>query len=280
MKNILWFFLLFFLMVPVFSTEIKETVAIPAFSGADTETAKMLSDLFGTRLAARSMFRVLTRTNIDAVLNETKWQMSGYTSDEDAVSLGKQLNAKYIVVGRLTVLGSLHVLYVQLIDVESAEIISGAERKFRSMEESYDQVEDLVGLMVAQITGNTWVTSDVKNFDRDKMLAQYRFDRRFQIASRITWITSGTVCVLSGAVLTRGGKATNAELMEHPLFFIPVVSASVGVGAFISDVIFSLRVNKDKKVLDSAGIQYAFVPDLRFDSKGQINPAIYARLSW
>lgn len=72
------------------------------FGGAATETARVISALFGTRLVARNLFRGLTRTNIDELAAETEYQMSGNTSDEDAVSLGKQLNAKYVIAGTVS----------------------------------------------------------------------------------------------------------------------------------------------------------------------------------
>jgi TolB-like protein len=238
----------------------KDTVAVPMFGGADTETARVIADLFGTKLVARNLFRVLTRTNIDAIAAETKYQLSGNTSDEDAVSLGKQLNAKYVVAGNLTTLGSLKVLYVQLLNVETGEIISGSEKKFAKIEEAYDYVEDLVGIMVAKLTGESYVTTDDKKFDKDKLLGEYRFNRTVMIASRVTWIAALAGVAVGGMILTDRGTRPTSEYLQDPLFAIPAACTIVAVGAGVSDVIFSLKTAASRKELDQRGIKYAFVP--------------------
>ncbi len=253
----------FMLTFALYAADVKETVAVPLFQGTDVETSKVISDLFGTKLVARNLFRVLTRTNIEELTKETNYQMSGNTSDDSAVSLGKQLNAKYIVAGNLTSLGNLKVLYVQLINVETGEIISGSEKKFTQIEEAYDYVEDLVGIMVSKLTGETYVTTDDKKFDKDKLLAQYKFSRNMMIGSRITWIAALGVTVVGGMILTDRGTRPPSEYLKDPLFSVPAASTMVMAGAFVSDVVFTMRTSTIKKELEVRGIKYAFVPGIQ-----------------
>lgn len=277
-----WIFLSLALMSCLcWAEQVKETVAVPLFSGSDTETSKVISDLFGTKLVATNMFRVLTRTNIDAITTETDYQMSGSTSDENAISLGKQLNATYVIAGNLTTLGTLTILYVQLINVETGEIISGSEKKFTQIEDAYDYVEDLVGIMVSKLNGKTYITTDDKKFDKNKMLGQYRFSRNMMIGSRVTWISAACVTAVSGMILTDRGTVSPSVYMKDPLFAIPATSAMVMGGAFVSDVIFSLRTQSIKKELDRVGIKYAFLPGFQLTGRDAVcSPAVVVTLSY
>ena len=45
----------FLALVNAQTNQTLETVAIPMFSGSDTDTARVLSDLFGTRLVNRNV---------------------------------------------------------------------------------------------------------------------------------------------------------------------------------------------------------------------------------
>jgi len=273
--------LLFFFMLAsfAFAAETKETVAVPMFAGTDTETSKVISDLFGTKLVARNVFRVLTRTNIETLTKETDYQMSGNTSDDDAVSLGKQLNAKYVVAGSLTTLGTLKVLYVQLINVETGEIISGSEKKFTQIEEAYDYVEDLVGIMVSKLTGENYVTTDDKKFDKDKLLSQYSFSKKMMIGSRITWITALGVTAVSGMILTDRGTKSPSEYLKDPLFALPAASSMIMAGAFVSDLAFTARTGKLKKELESRGIKYALLPGIWY-TDDSFAPSLVVNLSY
>lgn len=266
--------------------EPKETVAVPMFGGTDTETCKVISDLFSTKLASKGLFRVLTRTNIDAIAKEADYQLSGNTSDEDAVALGKQLNAKYIVAGQLTTLGTLKVLYVQLLNVETAEVISGSEKKFTEIEEAYDYVDDLVGIMVSKLTGEKYETTDEKKFDRNKLLAQYRFSRNMMIGSRVTWISAIAVAGVSGMILTDRGTRPASEFLSDPLFAVPAASSMIAGAAIVSDIVFTLRTGALKKEMDSRGIKYAIAPalvpvgDASSDAGFRLAPSIKFGLSY
>lgn len=279
MKKLVPLFILFATLA--FAAETKETVAVPMFAGTDTETSKVISDLFGTKLVARNVFRVLTRTNIETLTKETDYQMSGNTSDDDAVSLGKQLNAKYVVAGSLTTLGSLKVLYVQLINVETGEIISGSEKKFTQIEEAYDYVEDLVGIMVSKLTGENYVTTDDKKFDKNKLLSQYSFSKNMMIGSRITWITALGVTAVSGMILTDRGTRPASEYLKDPLFAIPAASTMIMAGAFVSDLVFTARTGTLKNELESRGIKYAFLPGFQLAAgAGSFAPSLVMSLSY
>lgn len=93
-----------------------------------------------TGLSESEQVRLLERTKISAVLDELKLQHSGVTDAATATKVGKLLNAKYIVIGAVTMFGQrveansfilVHnktqicecTVDVRLIEVETGEIL-------------------------------------------------------------------------------------------------------------------------------------------------------------
>lgn len=64
--------------------------------------------------------RVVTRKNMEKIDKELDYQLSGYVSDETALSICKRLGAEVIVFGTLSELENKYNLQVKMLDVESA----------------------------------------------------------------------------------------------------------------------------------------------------------------
>ena len=69
-------------------------------------------------------FTVVDRSNIDAVLTEQNFQMSGYVDDDAFVSIGKFLGATVIVTGNISGTGSQKRIVIKAIDVLTSKILS------------------------------------------------------------------------------------------------------------------------------------------------------------
>jgi curli biogenesis system outer membrane secretion channel CsgG len=69
-------------------------------------------------------FTVADRTDIDAVLREQNFQLSGYVDDDSAVSIGKFLGAAVVVSGSLSGEGARRRLVLKAIGVLTAEILA------------------------------------------------------------------------------------------------------------------------------------------------------------
>ncbi|MDI6640975.1 MAG: CsgG/HfaB family protein, partial [Elusimicrobiota bacterium] len=61
--------------------------------------ASIVSDLLRTELVKIGKFKVLDRANMESILAEQKFQISGCTDQECAVKIGKLLNVQQVVVG-------------------------------------------------------------------------------------------------------------------------------------------------------------------------------------
>jgi len=93
------------------------------------QTAALISDVLRNVLFDFGKYSVIERSSIDKILNEQKFQMTGCTSTECAVEVGKILSVQQTVIGTIGKIGDKFVINVRLVDVESAELIATASEE-------------------------------------------------------------------------------------------------------------------------------------------------------
>jgi curli biogenesis system outer membrane secretion channel CsgG len=71
-------------------------------------------------------FTVVDRKDIDKILTEQNFQMSGYVDDDAFVSIGKFIGANVVITGNITGTGSQKRMVIKAIDVLTSEILSMA----------------------------------------------------------------------------------------------------------------------------------------------------------
>jgi hypothetical protein len=69
-------------------------------------------------------YTVVERSNIEAVLAEHDFQLSGYVDDDAMVSIGKFIGAQVVITGSISGTGSQKRLVIKAIDVLTSEILS------------------------------------------------------------------------------------------------------------------------------------------------------------
>lgn len=109
--------------------DVRQNVAVMEFTakGVSGDEAGMLADMFRSDLVGTRIFKVLDRNNMEKILKEQSFQGSGCTDTSCAVEIGKLLNMKYMIVGTFSKFGSTYVLVVDIIDVETSEIVDSAK---------------------------------------------------------------------------------------------------------------------------------------------------------
>ena len=88
--------------------------------------SKDLSEYIQTELTSQvteNGMKVVTRSNMNKVDTELNYQLSGFISDETALSICKRLGANAIVFGQIKELDNKYNLQVRLLDVETASYI-------------------------------------------------------------------------------------------------------------------------------------------------------------
>jgi len=87
------------------------------------EAAFYLNELTVQFVNSRN-YTVVDRSNIDAVLREQNFQLSGYVDDDAIVSIGKFIGAQVVITGSISGTGSQRQMVIKAIDVLTSEILS------------------------------------------------------------------------------------------------------------------------------------------------------------
>lgn len=74
------------------------------------------------RLVVSGRFTVLDRANIDSVLKEREFQMSGMVSDQDVVTAGKYLGADFVVVAKVQKVSDTYFVSAKMINIKTGVI--------------------------------------------------------------------------------------------------------------------------------------------------------------
>ena len=94
-------------------------VAIVAFESANDNLSEYIMEELSAELL-KNKIRVVDRQNLQHIQQELNFQMSGYVSDESAMSIGKFLGATEVITGELIDVGETYRYRLSVIDVEEA----------------------------------------------------------------------------------------------------------------------------------------------------------------
>ncbi|MFH1415576.1 MAG: PorV/PorQ family protein [Elusimicrobiota bacterium] len=102
-------------------------VAVAELEGKNVSAmdAAIVSDFIRTELVKTQSFNVLDRQNMERLLEEQSFQMTGCTNEECAVQMGKVLNVKYMIVGSFSKFLDTYYINANLVDVETGQIVGG-----------------------------------------------------------------------------------------------------------------------------------------------------------
>lgn len=129
-RNFLINFSFFILILSTFkiSAQEKVSIAVLDLKGANITSNEILiiSSRLRTDLFNTNKFIVVEREKMDEILKEQGFQLSGCTSNECAVEVGKLLGVRQIVAGIVGKIGKLYTISIRLIDVESGKLLKTA----------------------------------------------------------------------------------------------------------------------------------------------------------
>jgi len=87
-------------------------------------TAEFLTEQLTLSFAGSRFFKPVDRKDLQSVLNELAINQSGAVDDKEVVKAGKLLGAKMLITGKLYEESGKYVLFVKLLDSETAAILS------------------------------------------------------------------------------------------------------------------------------------------------------------
>jgi len=147
-------FIIFLCISSVYSQE-KMRLAIMDLQpqNLDKATAIMVSDLLRTELFNTGLFRIIERTEMDAILKEQEFQASGCTETECAVQIGRLLSAHKILVGTIGKLGEKYIINARIVDIERGEMEFGDKAEAASLGDLSSAVEEFANKLAGRISG-------------------------------------------------------------------------------------------------------------------------------
>lgn len=110
---------------------VQINVAIAEFDakGVSASDASTITDFVRTELVGLGYYNVMDRANMEMILTEQKFQLSGCTEQECAVKMGKLLSVKLMILGSLSKLLDTYYITVSLVDVETGKILKSVREK-------------------------------------------------------------------------------------------------------------------------------------------------------
>jgi TolB-like protein len=128
----------------------RKKIAVMYFDspGLNEDVARTTSYLLEGKLGNSPFVELIERNQINSVLSELNYQMSGLTTSA-AVEVGKHLNAQYILVGSINKLGNLLIITVKLVNVETAQI--EGTREVQCHNATIENISDMVAMLAPTI---------------------------------------------------------------------------------------------------------------------------------
>ena len=95
---------------------------LEAKEGVSAGVVSTVSDYLRTQLVKTNRFTIVTRENMEAILKEQKFQMTGCTSQECIVEIGQLLGVHKMFTGSIGKVGTTYLINLKIIDVQTGKI--------------------------------------------------------------------------------------------------------------------------------------------------------------
>lgn len=98
-------------------------------------------------------FIIVERSQMDGILKEQNFQMSGCTDASCAVKIGKMISARKILIGSVSRVGETYTIAVRMVDVERGEAEGGATERVKSDSDLPFAADRIADKITESITG-------------------------------------------------------------------------------------------------------------------------------
>jgi curli biogenesis system outer membrane secretion channel CsgG len=151
---------LYLIFIPIYflTSQVDESIAVMDLDGRGISNDEVLSltDRLRTALVRTTKATVVERSQMQQVLAEQDFQMTGCTSDECAIEIGQLLGVTRMVAGSIGKVGSTFSIDVRIIDIQTSRILESYARDYRGeidglLNEMTSIAELLVGIKQDQL---------------------------------------------------------------------------------------------------------------------------------
>ncbi len=126
-------------------------------NGVTEAEGKALSDRLRIETFKAGVFFVMERDKMTKILDEMEFQLSGCTSDECVVEVGRIVGVKKMIAGSVSKVGEIYSVSIRLIDVETSKIEGTA----------IEDIEGTLGMVLTQAVPS--VARQISGLERPKM---------------------------------------------------------------------------------------------------------------
>ena len=127
-----------------------------ASRGVNTQDAEALAQILSIEIGNAGKYVILPRTTaIQAAMRELEYQMSGATAEEEAKTLGRAINAEFVLSAEVRSLGSSNMFTASILHVEDGSLLAGGYRNYRVLDDGIRLMPELAGLLAAAGSGGT-----------------------------------------------------------------------------------------------------------------------------
>jgi len=103
---------------------VRSRLAVVGIDSPNPQEAAFYLNELTLQFVNSKNYTVVDRSNIDTVLKEQNFQLSGHVDDDAIVSIGKFIGATVVITGSISGSGSQKRLVIKAIDVLTSEILS------------------------------------------------------------------------------------------------------------------------------------------------------------
>ena len=121
----LLFIVLFICLKTIYAQPEKMQIAVVELQarGISQTEAQTFTDRLRSELVKTGLLTIIERSEMEEILKEQGFQLTGCTNDECVVEVGRLLNVRQICAGTVGKVGDIYSLIIRLIDVQSGKII-------------------------------------------------------------------------------------------------------------------------------------------------------------
>ena len=237
----------------VFSLQKGTIVCVLGFDSPSKEMSAYIQDELTSLVTSSGKVKVVTRAHMDKVEKELKYQLSGYVSDDTALSICQRLGANSIVFGQLKELNNKYSLQIKTIDVESASYLLYKSYQIDKSSKS----EQLLGRAAIYNKAAFGIGLDLNKNSLDGigigggLLFDYALFRNFAIGLKI---------LVSGDFFEKQNEIFTIEPLFSTRFYVVSPSGESVTGLFIEGDIGTSLIfaNSNLNYSLNAGIELGF----------------------
>jgi len=173
--KIIIFLLLIFISNLFSGSEDKMRIAILDLQPIEVSESisKIVSDLLRTELFKTKLFTIIERSQMNEILKEQEFQLSGCTETECAVQAGKLLSAHKVLVGTVNKLGAAFIINARIIDVEKGVMEFGESTKVASEAELDNGCKVFAKKLATMIKESSEAEIEKKKEEKEKVQYYY-----------------------------------------------------------------------------------------------------------